>query len=341
MTDPTLADLGWSQHFADQTDPRDTHPARIAEIRRDRVYLLAPDGPLTLTTANETGAYAVGDWILHDGTRVTRRLTPLTELARRAAGPGAEAQLIAANVDTLGIVSSCNADFNLARIERYLVLASNAGCLPLVILTKADMCDDPQEYVDRARRLSPLITALALNAKDPDDVARLAPWCGPARTLALVGSSGVGKTTLNNRLTARDDATRGIREDDARGRHTTTSRHLHRSVHGGWLIDTPGMRELQLTDVAAGIEAVFDDIETLAGTCKFRDCAHETEPGCAVRAALDAGDLDPARLQRWRKLSREDRQNSESLAQTRNRQKSLARHIDAAQSQRGKPGRSR
>lgn len=341
MTFPTLADLGWSDHFARQLDPDITaSPARIAEIRRDRVHVLSPEGARILTTPEPTGTYAVGDWVLHDDARVVRRLSPLTELSRRAAGPGAEVQLMAANVDTLGIVSSCNADFNIARLERYLVLATGAGCLPLVILTKADTCDTPQDYLRQATRLSPLVTALAMDARDAAEVARLAPWCGPTQTLALVGSSGVGKTTLNNLLTAREDATQDIREDDARGRHTTTARHLHRSIHGGWLIDTPGMRELQLTDAAAGIEAVFDDIESLAATCKFRDCKHDTEPGCAVRAAVETGALAPERLQRWRKLSREDAHNSETLAEARSRGKAFQRIVREAQAQREKSGKA-
>jgi len=332
---PTLTALGWSPHFQQQLED-DAQAARVIEILRDRIIVLSPDGIHTLTTPAPTGSYAVGDWVLFAGSLLTHRLTPKTEVTRRAAGHDAKAQLIAANVDTLGIVTSCNDDFNLARIERYLVMATSAGCLPLVILTKADTCDAPQDYLRQAQRLSPLITAITLDAHDPDDVARLAPWCSKAQTLALVGSSGVGKTTLNNALTGRRDATQDIREDDARGRHTTTSRHLRQTLFGGWLIDTPGMRELQLTDAAAGIEAVFEDIEDLAATCKFRDCDHESEPGCAVRAALKAGDLTPDRLERWRKLSREDRHNSETLAQSRIRQKSLARKINDIQSGTGR-----
>ncbi len=151
------------------------------------------------------------------------------------------------------------------------------------------------------------------------DVARLNAWCGPGQTLALVGSSGVGKTTIQNRLTGVTALTQDIREDDAKGRHTTTSRSLRPTLAGGWLIDTPGIRELQLSDAADGIEAVFSDVTDLLGQCRFSDCTHETEPGCAIQGAIAAGALDPERLARWRKLAREDRFNSESMAQTRAR----------------------
>ncbi len=254
-----------------------------------------------------------------------RRLDRTTELARRAAGPRAGAQLIAANVDTLGIVTSCNADFNPARLERYLALAASAGCLPLIVLTKPDLSDDPDDYVRQALRLSPIVTALALIATDADEAARLAPWCGPGQTLALVGSSGVGKTTLQNHLTGIAAATRGIREDDAKGRHTTTARSLRPTLAGGWLIDTPGMREFGLTDAADGIDAVFSDVTDLIGQCRFTDCAHETEPGCAVRAAIDAGTLDEARLHRWRKLLREDAHATETIAKVRDRNRKLTK----------------
>lgn len=331
----TLTDLGWSDHFARQRTPDEAAltPARIAEVHRDRLNVFTPEGPQVLIPTESAGAYAVGDWVLCDGDRAIRRLTPLSNLARRAAGHTAAMQRIAANVDTLAIVTSCNADFNIARLERYVALADSAGCLPLIVLTKADMEANPSDYLRRAERLSPLVIAIALNATDIEDARRLTPWCQTGQTLALVGSSGVGKTTLRNALTdGQGAATQGIREDDARGRHTTTTRSLVRTRAGGWLIDTPGMRELQLAGSEDGIDAVFDDIEALAQTCRFRDCAHESEPGCAVTAAVAAGQLDPDRMARWDKLKREDRHNSQTLSQTRAQNKAFGKMVKSAQS---------
>ena len=156
-------------------------------------------------------------------------------------------------------------------------------------------------------------------------MARLAPWCRDGQTLALVGSSGVGKTTIQNALTGTEEATRTIREDDAKGRHTTTARHLRQTRFGGWLIDTPGMRELGLAEAAEGIATVFADVEALAGACRFSDCAHETEPGCAVRAAIEDGTLAAERLAQWRKLQREDQIASQSVAEARARDRALGR----------------
>lgn len=326
MTDFTLDDLGWSNSFALQLEPDDTdQPARLIEVMRDHVIGLSDSGQAPLVTPDSTGLYAVGDWVLHDGFKVTRRLDRLTEIARRAAGPQAARQLIAANVNTLAVVTSCNDDFNVARLERYLAMATQAGCLPLVVLTKADMSGDPAEYAKTAARLSPLLTAITLNAKDPDDADRLSAWCGPGQTLALVGSSGVGKTTLQNHLTGITALTQDIREDDAKGRHTTTARALRPTRAGGWLIDTPGMRELALSDAAVGIEAVFADVTDLIPQCRFNDCAHEQEPGCAVQAAIADGSLDPGRLERWQKLMREDQFNSESVAEARARYRKLGK----------------
>ncbi|WP_420325634.1 ribosome small subunit-dependent GTPase A [Mameliella sp.] len=343
MTDHDLAGLGWSAHFARQLgdDDRGLAPARLSEVHRDRLRALTPKGAIDLLPSAPTGAYAVGDWVLGDGTRAVRRLAPTSDLTRRAAGREAKLQRIAANVDTLGIVTSCNADFNIARLERYLALAHTAGCLPLVVLTKADMTEDSGDYLRRAERLSPLVTAVALDATNPQEVTRLAPWCKGGQTLALVGSSGVGKTTLRNALTGEEAGTQGIREDDAKGRHTTTSRSLVPTRAGGWLIDTPGMRELQLADADEGIGAVFADIEDLARHCRFRDCAHSGEPGCAVLKAIGSGTLDPDRLSRWEKLRREDRYNSETVAEARARGKAfgkMVREISASKKRRHDPG---
>jgi len=324
LTTDTLASLGWSAHFARQVAPDDpATPARVSEVSRAGLTVLTATGPASVITPDSTGLYAVGDWVMVQGPRVTARLDRLTEIGRRAAGPVAARQLIAANVDTLAIVTSCNADFNVARLERYLAMASSAGCLPLIVLTKADEAADPASYVNTAARLSSLVTAFALNGRDGTDVARLNAWCGPGQTLALVGSSGVGKTTLQNHLTGVIAATQGIREDDAKGRHTNTARALRPTLAGGWLIDTPGIRELQLSDAADGIEAVFSDVTDLLGTCRFSDCKHESEPGCAVQAAIAAGTLDPDRLRRWQKLSREESHSSETVAQARARARQM------------------
>ncbi len=347
MTRYSLPDLGWSPRHAAQLTDADTDPptaARITTVSRTQLRALSPDGLLTLLVPSDrrTSDFATGDWILTDPerTQVTRLLDRDTLLQRRGAGESHYAQLIAANVDTLAIVTSCNADYNEARLERYLALAASAGCLPLIVLTKPDMAEDADDYLSRANRLSPLARAITLNAKDADAAQALAAWAGPGQTLALVGSSGVGKTTLANALTGAKAATAGIREDDARGRHTTTARGLSQTRFGGWLIDTPGMRSLPLNDAALGIGAVFADIEALAEACRFRDCAHETEPGCAVQAAIAEGTLDAGRLARYAKLSREDAQNSEALLQPRARaqefRKSAKTTTDAGRHRRGK-----
>lgn len=334
MTTYSLTDLGWSARFLPDEYRKDARPPRVARITtvaRDVLGALTPDGPVQLRTppGTSTGDYATGDWVVlsADGSRADALCPRATLLTRRAAGTGADQQLIAANVDTLGIVTSCNADFNIARLERYLALAASANVLPLVILTKADLCDDPRSYVRQAERLSPLVSAVTLDATAKDAADALKPWANDGQTLALVGSSGVGKTTLSNALTGAQDAVAGIREDDAKGRHTTTARGLLRTRFGGWLIDTPGMRALRLSDAAEGIDAVFADIEDLATQCRFSDCAHDTEPGCAVQAAIAAGTLDEARLHRFEKLRREDAHNSATLQEARAKDKAFGKMV--------------
>lgn len=313
------ADLGWSEFFEDQLTPDDAGmvPMRIATVHRARLTAMSQHGQLRLTLPvhAKTTDFAVGDWVLADPDTLLlhRRLKRKTLLERHTAGARVP-QLIAANIDTLFIVTSCNADFNPARLERYLALANEAGTNPVIVLTKADTVADAADYVAQAAALQRDLAVVTLNARSPDAADVLAPWCGAGQTVALVGSSGVGKTTLLNTLAGATQAvpqqTGPIREDDAKGRHTTTARSLHVIAGGGWVIDTPGMRTLHVSDVTFGIEALFAEIIELAPLCRFRDCTHEHEPGCAVQAAVAAGTLDPARLTRWRKLHDENRDNT-------------------------------
>ena len=341
---PSLADCGWNAFFQGQLDIEEaagTTAVRVVAVHRAGLEVLGPDfagllPPLAQGGEDPEDRATVGDWLLLDreSLRPKRRLDRLSLFKRRAAGTGRQLQLIAANVDTLFIVSSCNQDFSEARLERYLALAREAAATPLVVLTKADLCDEPASLARAAARLLPGLLVESLDARDPAAVAALRPWCGPGQTVALLGSSGVGKSTLVNSLTGRmDQATQGIRADDDKGRHTTTGRSLHRLPAGGWLIDTPGLRELQLLDVAAGLDEVFAEIAAFAQGCRFADCRHDGEPGCAVQAAIAAGRLDPARLKRQRKLVAEEARNSGSLAERRQRSRALGRMYKAAQKQ--------
>lgn len=337
MTDLTLSDLGWSHFYMSQLELDDletTQPARITAVHRAAVATLSPSGTrdLVLPQGMPAGDVAVGDWVLAhlDEHRVLRRLDRQTSLQRGTEYHTTDRQLIAANLDTLFITTSCNADFNVARLERYLALAYDAEVTPVILLTKADQADNPAAYEDRAKKLGRHLDVIALDAKSGPVIDILSPWCGVGQTVALAGSSGVGKTTIANALTGGDADTQGIREDDARGRHTTTGRSLHRIPNGGWLIDTPGMRGLGVGEVSAGIDATFPEISELVDQCKFRDCGHESEPGCAVQAALSAGDIDADRLARYKKLKREDAIATESIAQARDRQKKFTKGVKNA-----------
>ena len=332
-----LADFGWTPFFNSQLlddEAETTVPALVVAVHRNGLAVDGPCGGQTVPQLSglddEEAAATVGDWLLLEPEtfRPLRRLDRKSLFKRRAAGTGNRLQLIAANIDTLFIVSSCNQDFNIPRLERYLVLAAEAGVMPVVVLSKTDLTETPEDFTGPASQLKPGLLVETVDARQPDSVACLMPWCGRGQVVALLGSSGVGKSTLVNSLTGiKGISTQGVRVDDAKGRHTTTARALHRLPAGGWLLDTPGMRELQLTDVSAGLDDVFADVVDLAAQCRFADCVHETEPGCAVQSAIAAGDLEGTRLKRWQKLLAEDVRNSKSLAERRAGERSFSKMV--------------
>ncbi|MBV1868278.1 MAG: ribosome small subunit-dependent GTPase A [Marinosulfonomonas sp.] len=341
----TLADYGWTNFFQSQLSIEETEtmtPRRVTEVHRNEFETVGMAGPARLHLSGKLAEHglAVGDWVLvENGTEhATRVLERKSLLQRRAAGDQPVSQLIAANIDTLFIVSSCNDDYNTARIERYVALARQAGVDPVLILTKADMCEDADSFRQKAEQEIKDLLVETVDAKSPDTIVQLAPWCAKGQTLALIGSSGVGKTTLMNLLAGRNEKTLDTRQDDAKGRHTTTARSMYPMPTGSWMIDTPGMRALRLFDVSEGVEIVFQDIADLAQNCRFSNCAHETEPGCAIMAAIEADELDAARLKRWQKLQLEDLRNSATMAQSHARARRVERTYDGGR-ERGKAKR--
>lgn len=325
-----LRQLGWQPFFAQQTsiDELAAHPpARVTEVHRSGLRVLGDGIDMVLPPRADA---TVGDWLLidHELPSASRLLERKSLIKRRAAGREVKVQLIAANIDTAFIVTSCNADFNVARLERYVALTLEAGVTPVILITKADLCDDPAPYAKAAEAISDRVTVVTLNARGEEPKIKLAPWCKPGQTIAFLGSSGVGKSTLTNALTGSEIApTQGIREDDAKGRHTTSHRQLHVLPGSCAVLDTPGVRELQLTDAETGVAEVFSDIDALSTQCRFNDCSHVSEPGCAILAALESGEIDAARLWRWRKLLAEDRHNTATLAQRRSRDKSFGKMV--------------
>lgn len=331
----SLRQLGWKTFFNQQLTLEQletTYPCRVTQVFRNRLVVLSENGELHLDLGQHPSLQTctVGDWLLiaQEPRTAPTVLDRLSVFQRKASGANAS-QLIAANVDTAFIVSSCNQDFNLSRIERYLALAKEAQVEAVLVLTKADKVNEAQrkDYLVQLHDLHTHVVVLTLNALDPEEVLQLNDWCKVGQTVVLLGSSGVGKTTLSNSLCARQEATAPIREDDSKGRHTTTGRSLHFTHRGGLILDCPGMRELQLTDCEEGVRAVFSDIEQLAKECKFKDCQHKAEPGCKVQMALEAGQLEPRRLSNYQKILKEQHRNSLTLAQSHQKDKAFGKLI--------------
>ena len=343
MTSPyTLASLGWRAFFQQQLSLDEVErgrPARVLTVQRSGITVGDTIGERHMPLGNRWFELpseqrpAVGDWVLlsEQGDSVVRLLDRTSVFTRVSAGVKADLQVIAANVDTLFVVTSCNDEFNASRLERYLAIAMEAHVEPVVILTKADLCDAPDAFVAAVRGVHKSVALECINTLDRDAIDGIRAWCTPGHTIALVGSSGVGKSTLLNSLAGDErQATGGIRESDASGRHTTSHRSLHLLPNGALLLDSPGMRELKIIDAEQGVNEIFDDLGELAMQCRFNDCLHEEEPGCAVQAAIESGVLDERRLTNYRKLLREQARHTDTIAVQRHRNRQFAKRVKHA-----------
>jgi ribosome biogenesis GTPase len=323
-----LRALGWSEYFAEQATSAalsKTPPVRITQVHRNTLHIQGVDLDMIIPALQ---GVTVGDWLLFDAEapRNSQVLTRKSLIKRRAPGHDRKEQLIAANLDTAFVVTSCNNDFSLARLERYVAMAHEAGVTPVIVLSKIDLAMGVSAFAEQAQSISPEISVVCLDARSPEAIDLLTPWCQAGQTVAFLGSSGVGKSTLTNSLAGNAAiATQEVRASDDKGRHTTTGRQLHILPSGCAVLDTPGMREIQLTDVSIGLEETFADLHALQQNCRFNDCAHKTEPGCAVQAAIAAGDVDVPRLQRWLKLVAEDAENTKFLADRKRRDRAKAK----------------
>jgi ribosome biogenesis GTPase len=319
----SLENLGWTPAFADHFEPfarQGLAAGRVAVVHKDLCGVYTPlgelwsevSGRMRHEAASRAQLPVTGDWVVlrprpSEGRATIHALLPRRSVfSRKAAGAVTEEQVVAANADSVFLVCGLDRDFNLRRMERALVLAAESGAEPVVVLTKADLCDDPAARRMDVLGVAPAVAVHAVSSVTGDGLAGLAPYVAAGRTVALVGSSGVGKSTLVNRLLGSEaQPTAEVRAHDGRGRHTTTRRELIPLAVGGWIIDTPGLRELQLWADEIALPAAFADVDAVAAECRFRDCRHESEPGCAVRDALAGGRLSAHRYASFLKLRKE------------------------------------
>ena len=311
-----LSELGWNPRLEvgfQQYRSEGLVPARVAREDREHYLVYTEAGELVAQISGKfrfaaTGRAdfpAVGDWVAIEGETIHAVLPRASKFSRKVAGVKTEEQIVAANIDTLFIVCGLDGDFNPRRVERYLAPAWDSGATPVIVLNKADVCDDVAALIAEVELIAAGIAVHPVSALDAE-VDALRPYCVLGNTVALIGSSGVGKSTLINALLGEDRQNTGdVSEHQDRGRHTTTQRELIVLPTGGLLIDNPGMRELQLWSDKTGLDETFADITQFAALCRFRDCRHEAEPGCAVQAALLDGTLDGERYRSYLKLKRE------------------------------------
>lgn len=316
-----LADLGWSEFFQLQMDPErpDNKPARVCRQDKNQFHLLSEQGPLNgvipqrlrKAALSKADLPTVGDWVVvspieggEDGTvQIEALLERKSKFSRKEAGDVMDEQVVAANIDTVFIVSALDNEFNPSRIERYLLLSWDSGAQPVLILNKTDICTKLERKLESIRLIAQGAPIHRVSATEGEGLEVFTPYLSHGSTCAFLGSSGVGKSTIINALLGFEKFETGaVREEDNRGRHTTTFREMVQTPQGGMIIDTPGMREIQLWASSASITQSFEDVETLASQCKFRDCAHLSEPGCAVNKAVADGTLDERRLSRYFKL---------------------------------------
>jgi ribosome biogenesis GTPase len=338
----SLEALGWSSFFAEAFAPYESEgliPGRVAVQERGAVVLFTAEGSIKAETGGrllgKTGQPVAGDWVAAEvlageGRAIVRALLPRRSRFARKEPWLTEEQVIAANVDTVFLVTDCGPDFKPRRLERYLTAAWDSGAAPVVVLTKSDLASDPAAAVEEAESVAFGVPVHAVSSVTGTGLDELGTYLQPGRTIALLGSSGVGKSTLANRLLGEDRLATGELRRDGRGRHTTTHRELVSLPGGALLLDTPGMRELQLWADEGALEETFSDVADLARECRFSDCNHAGEPGCAVGVALVDGSLPRARWESYSKLQRELRalalkQDARLLSEARKERRRFAR----------------